>query len=82
MRKNPTVTFQAEDAAVQDILARTKKRGRGEVSKLVNEAIRLHGDEALLNILAREVKWGNEKLQNAQESIRQRRGRVNHVADE
>lgn len=70
MRKNPTVTFQAEDAAVQDILKRAKKLGRGEVSKLINEAIRLHGDEALLKVLAREVKAANDKLRDAQESIR------------
>lgn len=73
MRKNPTVTFQAEDAAVQNILARTKKLGRGEVSKLINEAIRLKGDEALLRVLARDVKAANDKLRDAQDSIR--RGR-------
>lgn len=70
MRKNPTVTFQADDAAVQDLLNRTKKLGRGEVSRLINEAIRLHGDEALLKALAREVKAANDKLRDAQESIR------------
>lgn len=70
MRKNPTVTFQAEDAAVQNILERTRKLGRGEVSRLINEAIRLKGDEALLKVLAREVKAANDKLRDARESIR------------
>lgn len=54
-RKNPTVTFQAEDEAVQDLLERAEKRGRGEKSKLINEAIRLKGDQALLNVLEREA---------------------------
>ena len=70
MRKTPTITFQAEDAAVLDILERAKKLGRGGVSKLINEAIRLKGDEALLKVLAREVKAANDKLRDAQESIR------------
>jgi len=34
------VTFEAEDAVVMDILDRAEKRGRGEKSKLINEAIR------------------------------------------
>ena len=72
MRKNPTITFQVEDDAIQDLLARAEKRGRGEKSRLINEAIRLHGDAALLNILRRDVAAAEARLADAIKSIRGR----------
>lgn len=69
MRKNPTITFQAEDSAVNDILTRAEKLGRGEKSKLINEAIRQNGDRALLDVLRREVEAAKLKLADADRAI-------------
>ena len=66
------VTFEAEDAVVMDILDRAEKRGRGEKSKLINEAIRQNGDKTSLSILKREIEIAKAKYRNAQQTIRAR----------
>ncbi len=63
------ISFEAEDEAVIDRLTRAKNMGRGEQSRLINEAIRIHGDRALLNVLERDVEIAQSKFEAAQNSI-------------
>jgi hypothetical protein len=68
-KKRTIISFQPEDDAVSDILYRASRQGRGNQSRLINEAIRHFGDKALITTLKRDVDIAKSKLKDAERAF-------------
>jgi hypothetical protein len=67
-KKRPIVTFEADDNAVLQALSAAESVGHGEKSRMINEAIRLHGARALVNVLQQDVEIAEAKLRRVQDT--------------
>jgi len=63
-KKTNMVTFRASENDVLEFLEDQKSRGVN-ISELINEAIRINGDDAMLKILEREADIAQSKLESA-----------------